>query len=235
MKIAIMQPYIFPYTGYYRLISLVDKFIVYDDVSFIKNGWINRNRILLNGAAHYITFPLEKLSSNKLINETHLLNNPIAYKKLLKTIRQAYAKAPFMDETYELIENVISYIPDEKRISMIAYKSLEIISEYLGFDTQFELSSLSYSHTKGIGRKERLFKILEENGADEFMNLPGGSELYSVEEFDQKGFKLTFIDNSVRDYKQFTDGFIPNLSIIDVLMFNGKEGTKKIISGFEHQ
>lgn len=231
MKIAIMQPYLFPYIGYYQLISLVDKFILYDDVTFIKNSWINRNRILLNNSEHFITLPLAGMSSHKLINETLVQNNPLAYKKLLKTIYQAYCKAPFYSNVYPLIEDVFSLIKNEERISIIAYKSLKIISEYLGIETKFELSSEKYSHTRGIGREERLFEIIKENKADEYINLPGGVALYSKEEFLKNGIKLSFINTGDIVYKQFSDPFIPCLSMIDVLMFNSIEDARKLISG----
>ena len=69
MKLAIMQPYLFPYLGYFQLIAAVDKFVFYDDVNFIKNGWINRNRLLISGKVNYITIPLSGASSFLKINQ----------------------------------------------------------------------------------------------------------------------------------------------------------------------
>ncbi|MEA2077129.1 MAG: WbqC family protein [Candidatus Marinimicrobia bacterium] len=230
MKLAIMQPYFFPYIGYYQLISLVDKFIIYDDVAFIKNGWINRNRILLNKSEHFITLSLSGASSHKLINETYIQTNASIQKKILKTIHQEYSKAPYFNETYKLVEEVIDLINIEKNISTIALKSLKIVTDHLKFETEFELSSEKYSHTKGIGREERLFKIIEENKADEYINLPGGNTLYSKEEFLKRGINLSFLEPGKVEYKQFSSPYIPNLSIIDVLMFNGKDDTLKLIS-----
>ncbi len=60
MKLAIMQPYFFPYIGYFQLINTVDEFVVYDNIEFTKKGWINRNRILVNGKDEYITLPIKK-------------------------------------------------------------------------------------------------------------------------------------------------------------------------------
>ena len=70
-----MQPYFFPYIGYFQLINAVDKFIILDDVNYIKKGWINRNRILLNGKDYLFTIPCEKISQNKLINEVEVIKD----------------------------------------------------------------------------------------------------------------------------------------------------------------
>ena len=86
MKIAIMQPYIFPYIGYFQLINAVDTFVFYDDVKFIKRGWINRNKILVNGEESLITFPCIKVSQNKEIREIEIDLSDKQYEKILKTI-----------------------------------------------------------------------------------------------------------------------------------------------------
>ena len=95
MRLAIMQPYFMPYIGYLQLMNAVDKFVLYDDVNYINKGWINRNRILVNGQAYLFTIPLKEASQNRLINEIYLSNDPKWKGKLLKTIEQGYKKAPF--------------------------------------------------------------------------------------------------------------------------------------------
>ena len=100
MKLAVMQPYLCPYIGYFQLINAVDVFVFYDDVDYIKNGWINRNRILMNGKSHYITVPCRKASSNKLINSIQYDSTTKDYRKIVKTIKQAYGKEPFFEKVY---------------------------------------------------------------------------------------------------------------------------------------
>ena len=95
MKVGIMQPYFFPYIGYWQLINAVDKFVIYDDVNFIKGGWINRNKILVNGQARYINLQMHKASQNKLINEIEVLGNKVYNKKLLKNIESSYKSTVF--------------------------------------------------------------------------------------------------------------------------------------------
>src|SRR5690606_19151193 len=103
MKIAIMQPYLFPYIGYWQLINAVDTFVIYDDVSFINKGYINRNYILLSGKPQRFTLELSKASQNKLINEIEVGNNQ---NKILRTISFSYKKAPFYKKAFSLIEDI---------------------------------------------------------------------------------------------------------------------------------
>ncbi len=230
MKVAINQPFTFPYIGFYQLVSQVDKFIFYDDVTYMKQSWINRNRILLNGKDHFFLIQLESASSYKLISETYIKNDPIALKKTLKMIYQAYSKAPYFSIVFPLVEDCFNNIKNNSKISEIAYISIKSVCDYLGIKTQLEFSSEKYPFTKGIGRKERLYEILRLNSATDYVNLPGGTGLYSKEEFIKHGFNLHFIDRGQIVYKQFNNDFVPWLSIIDVLMFNSAEETNLLIS-----
>src|SRR5690554_3981859 len=151
LYVAIMQPYFFPYIGYFQLIKAVDKFIFYDDVNFIKNGWINRNRILVNKNANYLTVHLRDASPFKLINEIGLIDNR---PKLSKTIAMAYKKAPYFDAVFPVIEACMNY--DTDNISELAIKSILEVSKYLDLNTEFERSSIHYSQSKSKGRTERI-------------------------------------------------------------------------------
>src|SRR5687768_13108726 len=104
MKLAIMQPYLFPYIGYFQLMHAADKFVVYDDVNYIKGGWVNRNRILVNGKPHMFTLPLKNAGSNIKINEIEVSGGELMKwrEKFLRTLQQAYAKAPFKNDVIAL-------------------------------------------------------------------------------------------------------------------------------------
>ena len=138
-----MQPYFFPYIAYFQLVGLVDKFIFYDDVNFIKNGWINRNRILINGEARYMTVHLKNASSFKLTNEVEFLDNR---DKLLKTLDLTYKKAPFFKEVFPLLENCLNFRTN--KISELSKATIIKTCEFLGLNTIFESSSESYSETR---------------------------------------------------------------------------------------
>ncbi len=230
MKVAINQPFTFPYIGFYQLVSVVDKFIFYDDVTYMKQSWINRNRILINGKDHFFTIQLENASSFKLISDTCIRDNPVTIEKMLKTFQQAYAKAPYASQILPIIEDCLKATHSERRISKIAYISIKSVCDYLGIKTEFEFSSDKYAHTKGFGRKERLFEILRLNNATDYVNLPGGTGLYSKDEFIRRGYRLHFIDRGDIVYKQFNNEFVPWLSMIDVLMFNSVKETKALLA-----
>lgn len=101
MIVGVMQPYLFPYLGYFQLVHHCDKFVFYDDVNYIKGGYVNRNNILCNSKKQLFTLPVEKASSFKKINELSFQRNP---KKIIRTIEQAYSKSTYFDEVMPLVD-----------------------------------------------------------------------------------------------------------------------------------
>ncbi len=227
MKLAIMQPYFFPYIGYFQLIHAVEKFVFYDDVNFIKNGWINRNRILGNHEAQYFTVHLKNASSFKPINEIFFTDNR---KKLIKTIAQNYIKAPFFKDINPIIEKVLTH--QTELMSELAILSITEIANYLDIKTNFETSSQKYSDTRGIDKTDRVITICQRNNAKNYINPIGGQELYSKEDFLKQNIDLFFIKTGEYSYNQNSINFIPHLSIIDILMNCGKEGTKELLTKY---
>jgi len=217
MKIAVMQPYLFPYIGYWQLINAVDTFVIYDDVNFIKGGNINRNSILQNETSQLITLELISSSSNKRINEISVGNNS---KKLLKTIKQNYSKAPFFNDVFPLLDEILSN--KEKDLSQFIGISLVSISKYLNINTNFLYSS-DLENNKSLKAQERLIEISQILNATDYINAIGGKELYDKEGFLEKDINLIFLKSTEILYKQFNNRFVSNLSIIDVMMFNSKE------------
>ncbi|MCO6499931.1 MAG: WbqC family protein [Vicingus serpentipes] len=231
MKVAIMQPYIFPYIGYFQLINAVDKFVFYDDVNFIKRGWINRNQILVNNQANLFSIPLIKASQNKLINEVQLAIDEKWLKQFLNTIEFNYKKAPQFEEVNELIKNVFQ--GNYNSIAELAIKSVQVIANYLQLSTVFEISSEKYIQTKGMEKADRLIEITKLCQADTYINPSGGKELYDKEYFETKNIDLFFIENKIVPYSQFDSNFVGGLSIIDVMMFNTKAQIRNMITKYE--
>lgn len=227
MKLAVMQPYLFPYLGYFQLIKAVDTFVVYDDVNFIKQGWINRNNILANGGKQMITLELSGASSFKRINEIKVGGNRA---KLLKTISQSYCKAPIFQEVFPMIEAIFGNRDDN--LATFIDASLRTIADYLNLPTRFVLSSrLEKDDT--LKGQEKVLHICEILDADVYINAIGGMELYSRGDFRGKDIELFFLQSGDVRYRQFADDFVPNLSIIDVLMFNAKEEISKLLGNYE--
>lgn len=224
-----MQPYLFPYIGYYQLINAVDKFVFYDDVNFIKGGWVNRNNILINNKKSFFTLNLSGASSNKKINQIVISNNS---NKLLKTIQQNYSKAPFFKNVFPIIESIFSSTNKETPISAIAGESVIKVTNYIGLIKEFEFSSVNYNNTSLLKRVERLIAICRINHADTYVNAFGGKDLYSKDEFQKEDIKLLFLESVLTDYQQFNNQFIPGLSIIDVMMFNSPQNIRLMLNKF---
>lgn len=224
-----MQPYFLPYIGYWQLMNAVDKYVVYDDVNYINRGWINRNRILLNGQPHYINIPIHHASQNKLINETFLIQDNILHNKTLRTIELAYKKSPNFNDTFKVLNEVFAI--DKVIISEYIYKSFEILCSYLGIKTEIVLSS-QINKNQELRGQEKILEICNILGADEYYNAIGGTELYSKERFAGNGLQLHFLKTGEITYPQFKNNFVPNLSIIDVMMFNSKEQIKAMLEQY---
>lgn len=230
MKLGIMQPYFVPYLGYWQLMNQVDTYVVYDDVNFIKNGWINRNRILVNGAPVYYRLNAIGASPNKLINEVSIDTSEKTIAKSLKTIEQAYKKAPYFEEVYPLISEALAYETDN--LADYLHHTIVVIKDALDMNTEIVLSS-QLDKNCSLAGSEKVIHICKLLGATEYYNAIGGKELYSRDDFANNGIELKFLQMHPISYPQFKNEFEPGLSIIDVLMFNGIEGTKSLLNAFD--
>lgn len=230
MTIAIMQPYFMPYIGYFQLLNAVDKFVLYDDVNFINKGWINRNSILVGGKAHLFTIPLREASQNKLIKDISISPDAKWRNKLLKTVRQAYLKAPYFQPAFSLFEEILESKSDS--IAELCASSLQLTANYLGINTEIVGTSSIYNNTDLKGQ-ERILAICKAEAADHYINPIGGMELYDKDLFDSNGIRLNFIKSKMITYDQFTDQFVPWLSILDLLMFNSPEEVSGQLHEFE--
>lgn len=227
MRLGIMQPYFFPYLGYWQLLANVDKYVVYDDVTYIKGGWINRNNFLINGQKNLLTMQLEKASSYTLIKDIAIKDD---FVKFLKTIEMGYKKAPFFEDIFRLLKDICQ-CPD-KKLGQFLFNSHIKICEYLGIDTELILSSSFEKHAELKG-KDKVISICKQLGADEYINAIGGQELYDKKEFAENGIRLNFLQANLREYRQLKNEFVAGLSIIDIMMFNSKEEIKEMLNDFK--
>jgi len=230
MKLAIMQPYIFPYIGYFQLINAVDKFVVYDNIQFTKKGWINRNRVLMNGKDEYFTISLKK-DSDFLNVDQRMVSDIFKTDriKLLRRISEAYRKAPEYNKVYPLVESIIN--EEEENLFAFIYQSLLTVCKYLDIKTAFVISS-SIPIDHELKSQDKVIAICKALQATRYINPIGGVELYSKEIFEQNAIELNFIRSDNIEYRQFSGEFIPWLSIIDVMMFNTKETISKYLQSY---
>ena len=218
MKLAIMQPYFFPYIGYWQLLNAVDTFVIYDNIKYTKKGWINRNNYLLNGKLKTFSIPLKKDSDYLNIDDRYLFEG-FDKNKLLNQIKGAYGKAPYFNSVFSLIKSIINY----KERNLFSYKknSIEAVYDYLNLNTNIiNSSSIQINHDrKG---QDKVISICEILNATTYINPIGGVDLYDKKTFRNYGINLEFIKPKIIKYKQFDFEFVDSLSIIDVLMFNNK-------------
>lgn len=234
MKLGIMQPYFFPYIGYWQLMNAVDTYVIYDDVNYINRGWINRNRILINGKPSYINLPLVGASHTKLINQISVDSNPKLIAKNLTTVHHAYAKAPYFHEVMPIIEEVLGC--GIESLPEYLQNSFRIVGEYLGITTNLIMSS-SLKKDCSLRGQDKIVDICMLLQATEYYNAIGGIELYLPEVFERYGIELSFLKTGDVEYPQYSQnkngyGFQPNLSIIDVMMFNSPDTINEMLDNY---
>ncbi|KGD61201.1 hypothetical protein T9A_01650 [Alcanivorax jadensis T9] len=212
MVLAVMQPYLFPYIGYFQLIFAADIFLVYDDVSFIKQGYINRNTILTEKGVKRFTVPVPGASSNKMICDLDFSRD---VRKIKEMVRQSYSKAPYFDQVFPLICSILEY--RERSIADLCIYSYQLIFDYLGIGKEM-IKTSDIDYDRSVSARDKLISFCRTFSADSYINVPGGRALYSRSDFSERGISLKFIEPVDVVYFQGGDEFVPNLSIIDLLM-----------------
>lgn len=227
MKLAIMQPYLFPHIGYFQLIQAADLFLIYDDVAYIKRGFVNRNSVLAPNGVIRFTVSVPGASQNKLFSVLEF-SSDVA--KVLKTIEHSYSTAPYFENVFPIIRETLEF--EDRLIASVCQKGFEGIFSYLGIEKKFKKTSdLEYDRS-GTAR-DRLIALCHEFGADCYLNAPGGRKLYSKPDFAEKGIDLKFVDSLPVAYSQGAEEFVPNLSIIDVLMNCSPTEVKCLLKGYD--
>lgn len=231
MKLAIMQPYFYPYIGYFQLMNFADVFVVYDDIQYVKQSWINRNRILVNGAPSYISVPLKKDSDYLDVRERSLA---VTWEKdrlkLIQKLKGVYSKAPFFKENFEPLKQAITN--GETNLFKFLFENLLVVKKLLNIQTKLVVSSEIGEFT-ALQSQDKVMAICEALGATSYLNPIGGVDLYDKNEFARNGVELCFLKSRPFEYAQYGKPFQPFLSIIDVLMFNSCSRVQAMLSDYE--
>ncbi len=226
-KVGVMQPYLFPYVGYFQTLNTVDEYVIYDDVQFIKGGWINRNYILIGGHRALFTIRLADASSNKLINEVVIQDD---FTKFLKTVAMCYSRAPQKEQVMALLERICRY--EDRNLARFTGNSMQEIVTYLKIDTKLRYSS-DLKQDGGLKAQDKVIAICQELDAGIYINAIGGMELYDKEQFRDSGIELRFLKTRPILYKQLGKEFVPFLSIIDVMMFNTVPEVRQLLNAYD--
>jgi hypothetical protein len=217
MIVAIMQPYLLPYIGYFQLMAAVDTFVFYDDVQYMKGGWVNRNRILQKGEPAWMTLPVVHDDHRADIAHRHYTADPSARDKLDARVRWAYRGAPMFGKAMPHFEALV-----KSPITCVATAnaaSIGAIAQEIGIEAQTLNASDIGGHERLAGQ-ERVIALCQKLGATTYVNAAGGSHLYDERAFAEAGIELRFLRHALPAYKQFGEPFCPGLSILDVMMFN---------------
>ena len=211
-RVAVLQPYLFPYLGTFQLARQVERFVCFDDVAFIKKGYIHRNAVLLDGAAHAFTVPVKNVSQNRSIVEHDYVGD---WQPLLSLLQRAYAKAPHFEPVYALVQRVLC--DAELNVARKNALSMAAVFDYLGLPFDHGFSS-AHVLSPELRASARVRAVCQAEGASTYVNPAGGRALYDAADFERDGLALRFCAMRPLQYAQRSAVFVPNLSIIDVLM-----------------
>jgi hypothetical protein len=226
MRLAVMQPYFLPYAGYFMLLRAVDRFVAFDDVQHIARGWVNRNRLLLGGRPHPFAVPLKKAAREARICDRELALDDRWRHAWLERVRHAYGRAPQYPRVRELLAAILD---GPVGLADFLVGSLQLVCDYIGITTPITRSS---SVELGVHGREKILALCRHFGADCYVNPRGGEALYAAKPFAAQGIALRFLHMHDVRYAQFGQTFVPNLSIMDVLMFNAPEACRALLARF---
>ena len=229
MRLGLQQPYFFPYVGYYQLLFAVDRFVAYDDVAWIKGGWIHRNRLLAQDRPAWFTIPTRGASSHVPLDSVRAAEGPWR-EQMLQTFEQSYARAPFREPVLTMVHSVVA--TPSPFVADIAVASLEAVRDYLGFATPIHRARNRYEQSDATGQ-DRVIAICRAEGATEYLNAMGGSALYDRQAFEKAGIALRFVRGAPPEGIRGDDRSESALSILDTLMHNSIEQVRTLVAAYE--
>jgi len=224
-RIAVLQPSYIPWLGVFDQINKVDTFIFYDDVLYTKNDWRNRNRIKTPRGTTWLTIPVEikgRLEDYLLIKNVKIINQEVL-KKHLKTIELNYKKSQFFEEFYPLTAALF-----EINHHLLADLNIEItkkICTILGIkNVEFLRSSeLDVINENPTGR---LIDICKKLKATHYLTGNNSKNYLEEEKFIQNDIVLEYQNYKHPVYKQLWGDFVPYLSIVDLILNEGRNSLK---------
>jgi hypothetical protein len=201
--------------------------VVYDNIKYVKSGWINRNRMLRNGEPVTFSLPLKGASDRLDVRDREIASD-FGPHKLLNQIKGAYGQAPQFGPVFPLIERIVRC--EDTNLFRFLHQSIRALCEFLGIGTEIRVSSgIGIDHS--LKKQDKVLALCRALGAVSYVNAIGGMELYSPEDFRREGIELKFVRSRPFEYPQLGAAFVPFLSIIDVLMFNPTEAVRDCVFG----
>lgn len=220
MKVlSAIQPSFLPWRGYFDIISKSQVFIFYDHVQYDKNGWRNRNKILINNKPSWITLPIQNDKFKKKIKDVKLHNPSFNINKVLNTIYFNYNKHPNFKNFYKILENILK--KDWIYLSDLNIELTKEISRYLKIKIKYYLSSeFKYTEDKNLN----LIETCKRFDCDHYLTGKLAKNYINIELFKKNDIKVIWHEYPEKKYKQFNNPnnlFYEKMSIIDYI-FNLK-------------
>jgi len=235
MRQAIMQPYLFPYIGYWQIINYVDEWIFFDVVKYNRKTWMNRNRILhpdQNKEFQYISLPIKKHDKGTLIKDV-LINNDEKWKEKILGQLTVYKKlkAPYYEDIIQLIASILHV--EYSTCLSLTIESTKQLANFLDIDFKYKIASkIDFDKSEIKAPGDWALTISKHQGATKYINPYSGYEIFDEEKYQNNNIDLLFLKPHLSKYRQsWRKNFIKGLSIIDLLMFNSKEEVKALIDG----
>ena len=226
MILAVMQPYFFPYIGYFQLMAACDAFVIYDDVQYSKGGWANRNRILQDGRVRWLTLPVGRSPLGSSYRAKTYLLGPAQRRRHLDTIAAAYRQAPMFDRVFPLVESLMDF--GDERVAAFNANLVERLAQLFGLRCRLHLGS-AFDNPGQLRGQQRILELCQRLDARTYLNAIGGTALYREPDFAAIGVSLRFLRPSAPAYPQQAEGFTPFLSILDVLMNSPLENVRAML------
>jgi hypothetical protein len=230
LRVALMQPYFFPYLGYFQLMHAVDCFVFYDDAQFMKGGWVNRNRLLVAGRPGWWTFPVVHASHRLPISRRAYCNSPTQVSRLAAQVEHAYRLAPQFGSMFPRIAGYLE--SPRSNVATFNQSHLELLARDMGLQCRFLAASELVPGTTLDGQA-KVIEICRALGASHYVNSPGGQALYDATAFADAGVQLGFLHPRPAAYPQFGEAHVPALSIVDALMFNDPANMRQLLQQYD--
>ncbi len=235
MRLGMMQPYFFPYAGYFALIAATDQWVVFDTAQYIRRGWVHRNRILSGGDSDwkYLRLPVCKAPQTTMICQMQISRPPELATVITRQLDEYRCwRPPFYEETRELLENCLSNTDSD--LTSLLIRCLQLTCDHLRirFDP-VRFSELPVRLPEQPQPGDWALATAVHLQASEYINPPGGRELFDPAAFRRDGIRLAFLNHQLPAYDQRNDRYVAGLSVIDALMWIGREQTRRMIDDYE--
>lgn len=225
-----MQPYFLPYIGYFQLMAAVDRFVLLDDVNFINRGWINRNRISIDGQPSWLTIPLSGASQNRMIREIDIAPDDGWMRKMHRLVMATYSKAPEIDTVFPIFESWL--LRASGNLADFLYLTLSETADQLGIKTEILQTSSTFPKN-GLKGQDRILDICRQLGASSYVNPPGGRDLYCSKLFSEAEIELCFLRPNLDVLHLAGAPEETSLSILHIFMHNSRKAVTQAIATFQ--